>query len=193
MIASERPRFALDQNFPTPIIDALRAYIVEAELVPVHTIHSRLAVLDDWQLLVALSQQTPPYAGLVTTDNSMLLQERELSVLLQAKLTLVVADAAGDDPLKATGLLLAHLPWIAKQKHRHRAQVWVLRTTSRPAEDPWERLQRIGAQQGIADPRAIYDQHQIASLPQLARQLLAADSGRSGAPRRPKPPTTRKR
>jgi hypothetical protein len=90
--------------------------------------HAGRPTLADWELLVALSQQSPPCAGLVTTDNSMLLQERELAVLLQTKLTLVVADAAGDDPLKATGLLLTHLPWIARQEHRHRAQVWVLRS-----------------------------------------------------------------
>lgn len=144
--------FALDQNFPTPIIDALRAYIAEAELVPIGDIHPRLPTLDDWEVLVALSEQSPVCDGLITTDNSMLLQERELATLIQTKLTLVVADAAGDDPLKATGLVLAHLPWIAKQRHRHQAQVWLLRTHAKPAEDPWDRLRRIAERQGQTDP-----------------------------------------
>ncbi len=187
MSPTRRTRFALDQNFPTPIIEALRAYIVEAELVPIGDIHPRLPTLDDCELIVALSQETPACDGLITTDNSMLLQDRELAALIQTKLTLVVADAAGDDPIKATGLVLAHLPWIAKQKHRHQAQVWLPRTMSRPAEDPWDRLRRIAKQQGETDPKALYDRHRIPSSARLARQLLAPD--KLGRPRR----TTRPR
>jgi hypothetical protein len=183
---SGRPRFALDQNFPTPIIEALGAYIVEAELVPLARLHPRLPTLDDWALLVALSQQTPSCAGLVTTDNSMLLQERELAVLLQTKLTLVVAHASGDDPLKATGLLLTHLPWIARQEHRHRPQLWELRTANKKPDDPWDRLRRIAAQQGSDDPRALYDRHRLGSLKQLAQTLLTPRGGRrSSAASRP--------
>lgn len=191
MRSAGRPRFVLDQNFPTPIIEALRAYIVEAELVALSALHPRLSTLDDWQLLVALSQEMPQCDGLVTTDNSMLRQERELATLLRTKLTLVVADAVGDDPIKATGLVLAHLPWIAKQRHRHEAQVWVLRTVSKPGEDPWDRLKRIAGQQG-EDARALYDRYRIPSLPQLARDLLAAGpnltraSGRAGKRLRPR-------
>lgn len=83
MSAVRRPRFVLDQNFPTPIIEALRSYIVEAELVPISALHPRFSTLEDWQLLVAISQETPPCDGLVTTDNSMLRQERELATLLR--------------------------------------------------------------------------------------------------------------
>ncbi|HEX5759540.1 MAG TPA: hypothetical protein VF121_10125 [Thermoanaerobaculia bacterium] len=173
MSLPRRPRFALDQNFPAPIVTALRDYIVEADLVAIGDIHPRLPTLDDWQLLVVLSRESPTCDGLVTTDNSMLLQERELAVLIQTKLTLVVADAAGDDPIKATGLGLAYLPWIAKRKHRHQAQVWLLRTMPRPAEDPWERLKRIATQQGEVDPKTLYAKHKIAAPAQLAKELLA--------------------
>ncbi|HVF59610.1 MAG TPA: hypothetical protein VNJ70_07370 [Thermoanaerobaculia bacterium] len=180
MSQPRRPRFALDQNFPAPIVAALRDYIVEADLVPIGDIHPRLPTLDDWQLLVVLSRDSPACDGLVTTDNSMLLQERELAVLIQTKLTLVVADAAGDDPIKATGLVLAYLPWIAKRKHRHQAQVWVLRTMPRAAEDPWDRLKRIAKQQGDADPKRLYSRHKIASPAQLAKDLLAMPSSPGG-------------
>jgi hypothetical protein len=184
---SGRPRFALDQNFPSPIVRALEPYIAEAQLVPLGDLHPRLAVLEDWHLLVALSQQTPSIAGLVTTDSSMLRQEREISVLLQAKLTLVVAEAAGDDPLKATGLLLTHLPWIARQRHGHQAQVWVLRATNKRPDDPWELLRGIATRRGEGDPRSLYDQNKVGSLGQLARAILAPDSappGRGRAKRR---------
>ena len=173
MIPSGKPRFALDQNFPTPIVRALESYIVEAELTPLADLHPRLPVLEDWELLVALSQYAPSFAGLVTTDNSMLRQERELSVLLQTKLTLVVADAAGDDPLKATGLLLTHLPWIARQRHGEQAQVWELRTANKPPLAPWDLLRKIASQQGSGDPRVLYERHQLGSLKALARELLA--------------------
>ena len=181
MSSVDRPRFGLDQNFPTPIIDALRDYIVEAELVPISHIHPRLPTLDDWQLLFALSEQLPVCAGLITTDNSMLLQDRELATLIQAKLTLIVADAAGDDPIKATGLLLTHLPWIARQQHRHQAQVWLLRTSSRPAEDPWERLRRIAQHQTNPTLVLFMTGTRIASPARLVRELLAP---REGKPRR---------
>ncbi len=181
MSLPRRPRFALDQNFPAPIVAALRDYIVEADLVAIGDIHPRLPTLDDWQLLVVLSRESPACDGLVTTDNSMLLQERELAVLIQTKLTLVVADAAGDDPIKATGLVLAYLPWIAKRKHGHQAQVWLLRTAPRPAEDPWDRLKRIAQQQGETDPKALYARHKIAAPAQLARELLAVAPTARGA------------
>ena len=47
-------RFALDQNFPTPIISVLREYLVEAELVSIRDIDSRMPTLDDWEILLAL-------------------------------------------------------------------------------------------------------------------------------------------
>jgi hypothetical protein len=66
--------FALDQNFPEPIVAALDDYIVEAELVPVRLIDPQLAELDDWELLLALHHDARPWAGLVTTDSGILSQ-----------------------------------------------------------------------------------------------------------------------
>ena len=45
--------FALDHNFPQPIVDVLSEFQVEAELVRVDRIDSRMPDLDDWQLLLA--------------------------------------------------------------------------------------------------------------------------------------------
>jgi hypothetical protein len=46
--------FALDQNFPEPIIQALDGFIPEAELVPLRDVDPLLAENDDWEVLLAL-------------------------------------------------------------------------------------------------------------------------------------------
>ena len=75
-------RFALDQNFPTPIINVLREYLVEAELVSIRDIDSRMPTLADWEILLALHRDPAGWDGLVTTDSSMVKLPRELCVLL---------------------------------------------------------------------------------------------------------------
>lgn len=137
------PRFALDQNFPTPVVDALRAYLIEADLVSVRAIDPLLARMDDWELLLALHHSTPRCDGLITTDSAMTSLPRELAVLMQTKLTLVVAAESGHDPLKATGLVLAHLPQICKRSNPSTAQIWTLRAATKQHEEPWDYLKRI--------------------------------------------------
>ena len=113
---SIRRLFALDQNFPEPIIAALRDYIIEADLVPLRDIDSRLPRFkNDWEILLALHHHERPWDGLVTTDSSMATLPRELAALMQTCLTLVVAAESGHDPVKATGLLLAYLPGICNR------------------------------------------------------------------------------
>jgi hypothetical protein len=68
--------FALDQNFPQPIVNALTRFQAHAELVPVRQIDERMSDLDDWELLLALHHHERPWAGLITTDSSMLSQVR---------------------------------------------------------------------------------------------------------------------
>lgn len=86
--------YALDQNFPQPIVNALTRFQVHAELVPVWQIDERMSDLDDWELLLALHHHERPWAGLITTDRSMLSQARELATLMKTHLTLVVAMAS---------------------------------------------------------------------------------------------------
>jgi hypothetical protein len=42
-----RRLFALDQNFPKPIVNVLTEYQVDAELVSIAAVDSRLSELDD--------------------------------------------------------------------------------------------------------------------------------------------------
>ncbi len=66
-------RFALDQNFPQPIVALLAEYLREqAELVPLAKIDKRLAEsVDDWRILLSLHQRGD-CDGLITTDSGML-------------------------------------------------------------------------------------------------------------------------
>jgi hypothetical protein len=137
--------FALDQNFPEPIVAALDEYIVEADLVPVRTIDRQLAEMDDWELLLALHHHARPWDGLITTDSAMLRQPRELAVANQTNLTLVVAHDAGHDPIKATGLLFTHLGWIARQTRPDVPQIWQLVAKNRLAMEPWTFFERIAS------------------------------------------------
>jgi hypothetical protein len=132
--------FALDHNFPQPIVDVLSEFQVEAELVRVDRIDSRMPDLDDWQLLLALHHHPRPWDGLITTDSSMLRQAREISVLIQTQLTLVVALASGHDPVKASGLLFAYLGGICKRTEPDKAQVWQLNAAERSADDAWHHV-----------------------------------------------------
>jgi hypothetical protein len=164
-------RLALDQNFPEPIVDGLADWLAsDAELVPIRRIDDRMATLDDWQVLLALHSDDSEWDGLITTDAKMLSLPRELAVLCQTKLTLVVAEAVGHDPIKATGLVLAHITRICEQTRPDTAQVWRLRTSTKPAEDPWSLLGRV-AERRDTDVQALYSSERL-SKAQLRRSPL---------------------
>lgn len=142
----DRRLFALDQGFPLPIVRVLTEYMTEAELVPFAEIDPQLADLDDWEVLLSLHHHKRPWDGLITTDD-MIWLPRELAVLMQTNLTLVVAEEAGHDPLKATGLVFAHLPGICKRTRPEVAQLWVLRAVARPHTNPWTQFKRVADHQ----------------------------------------------
>jgi hypothetical protein len=106
-----------------------------------------------------------------STDSSMLNFSRELSVLCQTKLTLVVAVAAGHDPIKATGLVFAHISNVCSRTRPNSAQVWRLATTSKPAEDPWDYLGRAAKRRGETAQQAFTRERLAAD--DLARSPLA--------------------
>jgi hypothetical protein len=135
--------FALDRNFPQPIVGILSDFQADATLVPLDRIDKRMSMLDDWELLLALHHHADAWDGLITTDSSMLAQGSELAALIQTKLTLVVAVASGHNPVKASGLLFAYLAGICQRTTSDRAQVWRLNAANRPPEEPWDFLKRF--------------------------------------------------
>ena len=134
--------FALDHNFPQPIVSILAEFQADAELVRVDAIDQRMPDLDDWELLLALHHHADPWDGLITTDSSMLAQGPELATLIQTRLTLVVAVEAGHNPVKASGLLFAYLAGICQRTRPDQAQVWRLNAANRPPEEPWAFVKR---------------------------------------------------
>jgi hypothetical protein len=163
--------FALDQNFPEPIVDALQTHLEDdIELVPIRRVERRMSELDDWQVLIALHNDARAWDGLVTTDSDMLSLPRELAVLCQTRLTLVVAVAAGHDPIKATGLVLAHIAGICHQTRPDTPQVWKLATSQRAPDNPWDYLSTVATRRGeMAD--ALYRRERL-SRAQLSRSPL---------------------
>lgn len=140
-------RFALDQNFPQPILDALSRYIQGVQLTPLRDLDPSLVKdTEDWEILLALAHRG--WDGLITADSGMLSDPKVLSVLHQTGLTLVVSQGAGDDPLLATGLLFVHLDQISKNSRPGTPQIWELRAGHHPYQKPWNRLQGLAERKG---------------------------------------------
>ena len=135
--------FALDHNFPQPIVDVLSAFQADAELVRVDQIDSRMPDLDDWELLLALHHHPKAWDGLITTDSSMLRQGPELAALIQTKLTLVVAMESGHNPVKASGLLFAYLEGICQRTTPEKPQAWTPSAANRAHTEPWDCLKQL--------------------------------------------------
>jgi hypothetical protein len=138
-----RRLFALDQNFPEPIVRALDKFLECAELVPVRLIEERMPRLEDWELLKAIHEHGREWDGLITSDDSMLNDARAMAVLKRTGLTLVIAHGQGHNPVRATGLLLFHLDHICVHTVAHRPQIWILRASQKGAESPDNHLERI--------------------------------------------------
>lgn len=165
--------FALDHNFPKPIVDVLAKFQTDAELVPISDIDKRMTELDDWEVLLALHRHARDFDGLITQDGRMLNLERELSVLVQTKLTLVIAMKSGDSPVKATGLLFAYLAGICNRTDPGTPQVWQLNAAERAATPTWEHLMRL-ADKRHSNVQEIYGRARLTQA-ELARDPLAED------------------
>lgn len=146
----------------------LTVQMPEARLVPLTRIDPWLTEdVEDWAILVALYQRRAEVHGFITTDESILFTPKLLPILLQTNLTLVVCQDAGHDAITATGLVLLHLPRIARRWVDH-AQLWVLRSPPEKAsEEIEERIDRLSKNEGGRD---FIRRHQI-SHERLAKPL----------------------
>jgi hypothetical protein len=141
-------RFALDQNFPTPIVDCLAQYIVGVDLSSLHQIDPRLCDLDDRPLLIALRQLG--FDGLVTNNYRMFDVPSEVAAILATKLTVFGVEGVGDDPLRATGAVLLDLPGALTQFKPDEPQIfWVNPRNPRPVK-PWDRIGVAASRRGVS-------------------------------------------
>jgi hypothetical protein len=134
-------RLALDQNFPTPILDKIAPYLQDVEFVALRHIDSRMTTLDDRQLIIALHQSK--WAGLVTNNYRMLENPSELAAIVATKLSVFAVAGVGDDPIRPTGAVLLDLPAAIKKLDTRKAQVFWMKPRNPPPEDPRELFRRL--------------------------------------------------
>lgn len=161
--------FALDHNYPAPIIDPARAYLADVELVYLEEIDPRLPDFDDdWRVLLALHHHGRAWDGMITNDASMLDQDTELAVLAYTQLTLVAPVAVGHDPVRSTGLVLSHIENIANRTTPARPQVWKLAGRTPQGQHPHLHLEKLARRAGI-------DPVELRKQAEPARTILEAD------------------
>lgn len=130
-----RPRFGVDHNFPLPpLLDVVHRWTPELDLVPLREIDPRLTRdLGDHRVIQGLWQRG--FQGLVTCDDSMLWLPEVVAMVAQTRTSIVACVDSGDDPLKATGLLLTQLSHVAKRHDPTKPQIWFLNVAERLPKD----------------------------------------------------------
>ncbi len=118
-------------------------------MVPVPAVDPAWARLDDWELLVALHRHDRPWDGLITNDHHMLALPREMTILSQTGLTLVVAKGEGENPIRAVGTLLCHIPFVCHHTRPGRAQIWNLRMVQKNHDEVGDYLEKIAQRSGV--------------------------------------------
>ncbi len=164
-----RPRkavFLLDQGFPDPSIPPLP----DIDLHPLRRIHPDLTRdREDWEVLREIKSRGGA-DGLITLDAGMLNQAKEMVVLKQTRLTLVVFRDTNNDPLVAAGLLMLHAPEIARRLDRRRPELWVLRKSPAFPQSPWRRIEELASRESIS-PEALERRERIPPNTVLRRSL----------------------
>jgi hypothetical protein len=125
-------------------------------LVRLGDIDSRLTSnTEDSEVLLVLHHHQRAWDGLITTNDKMVNQARELWVLEQAKLTLVAAVGVGHNPVKASGLLFAYRSRISELTRPNRGQIWQLKAGNIMPRPPREVLARVAEHQNVAPDQLI--------------------------------------
>jgi hypothetical protein len=161
----ESRSYSLDQNFPILAVSAAWPQGLTVDRLGT-TNPDLVAEVEDWEILLELEHRGG-CAGLLSCDARMLDSLREMLALQRTALKLVVADGVGHDPLKATGLLLVHLPDI----HLDTAPAplaYRLRPTSRSAERPGSIVNRIAERRRQAPQALIAAEHR--AMRELVRE-----------------------
>jgi hypothetical protein len=117
--------------------EAIETYVLELELVSIREFAPELTgeEVEDWQVIVGLRQRGAE--GLVTCDDSMIEVAQVVAVIEQTRFSVVTCQEAGDDAVKASGMLLTHLPSVARRHDDDKPMVWRLHA-------PEQRPKKIG-------------------------------------------------
>jgi hypothetical protein len=145
----------LDQNFPfqaTGLPWPAGLHVTPLMAIDPDLTHDR----DDWEIFRALHGRGD-VDGFITNNADILLLAREMVMLSRTQLTLVVTDGLGHDPLGATGLLMLHLPQIAKQHEalagaHHAPRIYQLRRPQMQAKRVGPIINALATREGIPPP-----------------------------------------
>jgi hypothetical protein len=138
-------KFALDQNFPVPLVNAMADFIPpDLELLHVHKLDPAFSELSDADLILALSAQG--IDCLITTDYHMLDDPQTVAAMVAAKMNVIVVESAGHDPLRASGALFLELPGIAGRLAGREGQViYIPKYKPRVPRPAWNYLTEIAS------------------------------------------------
>ena len=103
---------------------------------------------DDWEIFRALHRRGN-IDGFITNDANILNLSREMVTLSRTQLTLVVTSGVGHDPLGATGLIMLHLPQIAKQTHP-KPCIYILKRSQLNLTNVRTTVDKLAQREGIA-------------------------------------------
>ncbi|TCO46180.1 hypothetical protein EV646_107202 [Kribbella antiqua] len=155
---TERLRFALDQNFPPFVLDVAE-YFPNTELKPLFKIEPRLCDLDDRRLIIYLHQAG--WHGLISNNYRMLWVPPEIAAIVKARIAVFAIEGLGDDPLRATGSVLLHLPAVLKRVTPGKAQVFRTGKPRSPQpDDAWQYFEEA-AHRRRADVSELYEQVKV--------------------------------
>lgn len=119
--------FVLDHNFPIVVVEGL-PWPDPIRLTSLYDYDPRLTRNhEDWQVLMELAKRGD-VDGYISNDDRMLNAATEMVALSMTPLVLILMQGTGNDPLKATGLLMSHLVEITmRERENTRAQLYRLR------------------------------------------------------------------
>ena len=164
-----RLRLALDQNFPTPLINAVRIYLPEdIDLVHLPSIDPRLSELSDRRLFIALAQLG--FDGMVTNNYKMLDVPEEIAAIVKTKSVVVAVEALGHDPIRAVGALLLELPGLTRRLRPGVSNVFRLHYEHRQPRDAWEYIKAAAGRLG-QQPDELWERVKVTDQ-ELAQQIL---------------------
>jgi hypothetical protein len=134
------PHFVLDQNFPWYVVSFPWPSDIRITRLPDHA-PDLVQNVDDWEVFLGLSKRGD-VDGFITNDANILLQATEMVALTRTRLTLVITDGVGHEPLRATGLVMLHLEEVVRRMDGT-AQVFVIRPGPIGQRSPNREINRI--------------------------------------------------